>query len=359
MITYISMRAFLLCLSVVLSFFISPQSSRAENLKETASFRLSTAGEFNTGIIDASLYKNIDLSIFYDATTLDFGPPQDSFSYGYRISGSEYLLGTVLGLAGSTTAETGYIDIKLPSSAEVANLEVFISLLANSSVSSDKVELRNIILTGESKPVIIDVCSNIGGAQEVIPSGYQSNESSICLPIIIEPEPIDICPNISGVQLSLPIEHQIDTLGNCVPIPLVITDVCPNLPNIQPTIPSGYEFNSSLDCVEIIIPPITPPATTTATSTATTTTPNPNPNPPKSNTSLQCPRGFSKWIDRFNERHVWRADDVYQAIILVGGPTNRRQNRDKAHFLYIAGPTEVGDKYYRRFHKITQVCVRG
>lgn len=79
-------------------------------------------------------------------------------------------------------------------------------------------------------------------------------------------------------------------------------------------------------------------------------------NPPK---PKQCLRGFAKWVDRFKESYAWRADDVYKAVILIGGPTNRRHNRDKAHMYYIAGPTEVGDKYYRRFHKIVMVCIKG
>lgn len=78
-------------------------------------------------------------------------------------------------------------------------------------------------------------------------------------------------------------------------------------------------------------------------------------NPPK---PKQCLRGFAKWVDRFKESYAWRADDVYQSIILVGGPTARSTNRDRAHFLYIAGPTEICGKYYRHFHKISYICVK-
>ncbi len=357
---YSQKQAFLLWVGLlfgVLAFMSLPTLVLADNLYQLDTFRASVSTEFKTASINASAYTGLNLSFYYDATTLDFGPPQDTFSYGYRYAGSEYILGTHLGLAGSTTAEIGLINLDLPESAEVADLEIFISVVANSTASSDKVELRNIVLTGQPRPIEIDVCLNLNGNQETIPVGYQINSQNVCIPIVIEPEPVDVCPNLADAQESIPSGYQLDLAGDCVLITPVVVDVCLNLPDVQLTIPAGYEFNSNLDCVEVIIPPITSPATTTATTS--NPNPNPNPNPPKPNIGKQCPRGFSKWIDRFSERHVWRADDVYQAIILVGGPTNRRQNRDKAHFLYIAGPTEVGDKYYRRFHKIFMVCVKG
>jgi hypothetical protein len=278
-------------------------------------------------------------------------------------------MGTFLGLAGSTTNETGVINIGLPVLAEVTDLTIFISVAANSASPSDKVELRNITLTGTPKPVIIDICLNINGIQAEVPDGYQINVSGEC--VVIPPTPIDICLNLAGLQETLPVGYEKNDLGQCIETPPIV-DICPNISEVQLVVPEGMVVNSAGNCElasvpaldicpnlegeQIILP--TGYEINSFGHCIVIVTENPPPTPPAPKPK-QCPKGFSKWIEKFNESHIWRADDVYRAVILVGGPTNRSSNRDRAHFLYIAGPTEVGDKYYRRFHKISQVCVKG
>lgn len=352
-----------------------PQVTFAAVIASTDSFRVHGASEY-VSTVDASAYSNLRLSFTYDATQLDFGPPQDSFSYGYRSGATEVVLGTVLGLAGSTTDEWGSISAMLPAEAEVAALTVFVRVSANSATPSDKVELRNIKLEGEEKSVpVIDVCANLEGTQEAVPDGYQSlsegqctevvpdlvdvclnldgtqttvptgyvaGTDSQCIVVIPDPEPVDVCTNLTGLQEVIPTGYDMVD-GFCTVKPEPVVDVCTNLEGIQATVPTGMTRSDAGVCTAPVVEDDGPRT------------------PPKGGGGKpikQCPRGFAKWIDRFPGGYSWRADDVYQAVILVGGPVSRHLNRDRARELYISGPTEIGDRYYRRFHRIELVCVR-
>ena len=326
---------------------LGPGSVLAALVGETASYRAHGTAPFEYAI-DLSAYSNLRLSFEYDASTLDFGPPQDSFSYGYRSGGNEYLLGTVLGLAGSTTDESGNVDVALPDSAAASDLSIFVIVTANSAASSDKVELRNIRITGDLKPVELpDVCLNLDGVQENVPAGYVLGENGVCTVSVPDPDPetdpVDVCPNLEGLQEAVPAGY-VATDDECVVVTEEppATDLCLNLDGIQAVVPSGLVRSEAGECkaLTVVNPPVKPPHTGSGGK-------------PK-----QCPRGFSKWIDRFPGGFVWRADDVYQAVILVGGPVSRHANRDRAHHVYIPGPTEIGDRYYRRFHRIELICVR-
>lgn len=59
---------------------------------------------------------------------------------------------------------------------------------------------------------------------------------------------IDVCPNIDGVQEVLPSGYQLDSGGQCIQ---PSSDVCINLVGEQAEIPAGYEKNSVGDCVLI------------------------------------------------------------------------------------------------------------
>ncbi len=86
---------------------------------------------------------------------------------------------------------------------------------------------------------IQDVCLNISGIQEVVPTGYTVDDSGNCLP-----PPVDICPNIDDLQLVLPVGFGLDETGACV------RDVCLNLAGLQATLPNGKELSQNGDCVD-------------------------------------------------------------------------------------------------------------
>jgi hypothetical protein len=89
-----------------------------------------------------------------------------------------------------------------------------------------------------------DVCPNLGGVQQQIPTGLVKDEQGHCVP----PPPIDICPNIEGIQTQVPSGMVKNDAGACVPPPPP-TDVCPNIEGIQTQVPSGMVKNDSGNCV--------------------------------------------------------------------------------------------------------------
>ncbi len=88
-----------------------------------------------------------------------------------------------------------------------------------------------------------DVCPNLTGVQQQVPSGMVKDTAGNCVPP-------DVCPNIEGVQTQVPSGMSKDTAGNCVTPP---TDLCPNLEGVQAQLPSGMIKETSGNCV-------TPPA---------------------------------------------------------------------------------------------------
>lgn len=85
---------------------------------------------------------------------------------------------------------------------------------------------------------MIDICPNITGIQDLIPDGYELNDSNECVP-----PPVDLCLNIDGFQATLPMGYGIDTDGDCK------IDVCLNISGIQSIIPDNYEYDQDGDCV--------------------------------------------------------------------------------------------------------------
>ncbi|HEX2792539.1 MAG TPA: hypothetical protein VHO23_02395, partial [Candidatus Paceibacterota bacterium] len=69
----------------------------------------------------------------------------------------------------------------------------------------------------------IDVCSNIGGVQTSVPSGYYASGGA-CYP-----NPTDLCDNIAGTQTSVPSGYY-QSGSSCYPNPI---DVCPTTPGTQ------------------------------------------------------------------------------------------------------------------------------
>jgi len=71
-----------------------------------------------------------------------------------------------------------------------------------------------------------------------------------------------------------------------------------------------------------------------------------------------CPAGFTKWIDEEVSGQTWYADDVYEVVVVVGGPPHLSKNRDGGRYLILTGPTKVGMAVTRTWHEIDFVCVR-
>ncbi|HEU4830901.1 MAG TPA: lamin tail domain-containing protein [Candidatus Saccharimonadales bacterium] len=92
-----------------------------------------------------------------------------------------------------------------------------------------------------------DLCTNIAGLQDVVPTAYIIDDSSLCVEAVI----IDVCDAIPGIQPSLPPGVMVDGLGECV-----AQDLCPNLSEVQYEILDGFEVSSGGDCVPIDLPPL-------------------------------------------------------------------------------------------------------
>lgn len=94
---------------------------------------------------------------------------------------------------------------------------------------------------GNCVPPPTDVCPNIEGLQTQVPSGMVKNVAGDCVT-----PPTDLCPNLEGVQAQLPSGMIKDTSGDCVTPP---TDVCPNIEGIQTQVPSGMVKDTAGNCV--------------------------------------------------------------------------------------------------------------
>lgn len=84
---------------------------------------------------------------------------------------------------------------------------------------------------------VTDVCKNITGIQEVLPTGF-SIESGNC----ISP-PVDVCPNLDGWQSLVPRGYALDNNGDC------IVDICQNIDGLQQSLPIGMDLDVSGGCV--------------------------------------------------------------------------------------------------------------
>ncbi len=165
----------------------------------------------------------------------------------------------------------------------------------------------------QTPPPVIDICPNIPGTQDSVPSGMVMDGGNCVTPTPVVwtpyctgandpngntwqwweesnttpkqyrfvrngdgscvPPPLDLCPNIAGAQATIPAGMIKDAAGNCVtPIE---PDVCPNIAGNQATIPAGMIKDAAGNCVT---PPtnisgtisVTPGACVTATERAVT-----------------------------------------------------------------------------------------
>lgn len=88
---------------------------------------------------------------------------------------------------------------------------------------------------------VIDLCSNISGVQDVIPTGYEVDDIGNCtLP------PVDVCLNLDGMQTEIPSGYMID-VDDCILIPI---DICDNIDGLQLAVPDGMELDENGDCIQ-------------------------------------------------------------------------------------------------------------
>ena len=128
------------------AFFVA----NAASLYSSASASADMSAEFASGNIDASGFNNLVLSFDFDASELDGTAPADSFTYGWRDAGGDNDIATFNGLAGADPAEVSSISTPLPSAAQVADLEVYVKVVANTA--TDVVDLANISVSGDVVP---------------------------------------------------------------------------------------------------------------------------------------------------------------------------------------------------------------
>ncbi|USN87813.1 MAG: hypothetical protein H6779_05465 [Candidatus Nomurabacteria bacterium] len=359
---YLSLSiALVLSLSFLSNLLLVEAADEVLFSQETES--VSNSSSFISPSIDASDYSELEFSFTYDSTKLDFGPPQDSFSYGYSIGGQEFVLGTVLGLAGSSTDEHGIINTLLPPEAAVPNMALFIKVEANSGASSDKVVITNISLQGTAAAAT-DMCPNIEGNQAEVPAGYEVLDGGDCQMIEIVDESVDLCPNLDGLQEVVPDGYElvdnictIDDLEDDSVVEPVSGDDDEGTQDDESIVDEGEkdvdgknqedEDGQIGDQETEESDGVSGPSEESESEDSSS----------DSDTGL-CPPGYAKWVDRLNGGSFWQADDVYQSVILVGRGHANRRNYGVSRHVYIPGPTEVGDRYYNRFARISHVCVR-
>jgi hypothetical protein len=99
------------------------------------------------------------------------------------------------------------------------------------------------------------------------PTPVDNVQGVLDVPIPHEPPVvvIDVCPNIPGDQNSVPSGLIVDSNGNCVP---PTTDVCPNLPGDQATLPPGWSIDAHGNCVPPTVCVVTVPLAITSPLTA-------------------------------------------------------------------------------------------
>lgn len=109
----------------------------------------------------------------------------------------------------------------------------------NSSADFQKLTTLVVPMSGLSEVVtLIDLCVNIDGVQDTLPTGYSIDDSGGCL------VPTDTCSNIDGLQLVVPDDTVIDADGLCID-----SDLCVNLPESQTTVPPGYSLSGFDVCL--------------------------------------------------------------------------------------------------------------
>ncbi len=97
---------------------------------------------------------------------------------------------------------------------------------------------------GLCNPPPVDICANITGIQITIPAGYMVVNSADCM--------ADRCANIDGLQQEVPIDMDADQIGNCY-----AHDACENLPGVQVWRPDNFDSTGGICRFSILTPKLT------------------------------------------------------------------------------------------------------
>lgn len=180
------------------------------------------------------------------------GSPDGRFSgSGMAASGGHILLQNstggivdVLGW-GTATAAEGLAAISPTSTQSLARKTVGDGVAQDTGDNKADFETRTPLWHGGGVYEIrtaIDVCGNLAGIQEILPTGYGYDEGGNC-----EPLASDLCNNLSAIQLEIPSGLQRNDDGSCSEPPI---DVCANLDGLQIILPTGYARSGDI-CVPL------------------------------------------------------------------------------------------------------------
>ncbi|MCA9359573.1 hypothetical protein KC850_00870 [Candidatus Kaiserbacteria bacterium] len=169
--------------------------------------------EFSTGAFDASGYENLILSFDYDAESLDGpGGGGDSFTYGWRSGATDTDINTINGVSepGTPADETGSVSFPLPVGAQVADLEIYISVTANSSGAADDVNILNLQVTGDL--VVVGTVHNVEDDLY-----FATVQEAIDAPTTGTGETIELTADITtGSQITINKEITLDGNGHTI-----------------------------------------------------------------------------------------------------------------------------------------------
>lgn len=133
-------------LVAILALFGVVASAQAATLFGPVNTTVDNTGEYSTGLVDASSYENLTLFFEYDSEALETG---ESFTYGWRDGGGDNDLATIPGVDADVFASPVPVSVPLPLGAQVADLEIYVSVNAANSPASDFVEITNLEITGD------------------------------------------------------------------------------------------------------------------------------------------------------------------------------------------------------------------
>jgi len=169
-------QALVLSFALVLQSFL-PQTVFASAPISGVSHTVGKDTPYRSTQVDGSAFQDLTLSFEYNSTELDFGPPRDSFTYGWTVGAVDNTLGTIEGEASSGPNEVGSISVNLPPEALVSGLSVYVAVFANTD--SDIVKLTNLQLQGTDVPTPDTTPPTIPTAS--LPTGTYTSAQSLAL----------------------------------------------------------------------------------------------------------------------------------------------------------------------------------
>lgn len=211
-----------------------------------------TAGEDAlTKVIPTTGFENIVLTYWYKINNSTQLEAADHLLVEWSTDGG--LLWQATPLFDYTATTTGgawvFATHAFPEAAENSALFAFRLLSRLSAASNDAVRFDTVVLSGE--PRSVDVCPNIDGLQNVLPTNYHFEEG-LCVADV--PPLVDVCSNIDGLQETLPPNFHFE--GDfCIEDVSPPVDVCSNIDGLQEVLPPNFHFEEDL-CVADVPAPV-------------------------------------------------------------------------------------------------------